>query len=390
MGRVLISLAAVVSVAVLLAVALAPEGPELAPLTTPEPEAEPTPAPPMLKVRAPATSAAPATEPVSSEEVEEVEEVEVDPKDAPPDPIQRGDCTLVLELTGEASEQPLDTTLELWRINEPGNEHWTAGDRRIATPKTEDGQVEITDLAAGRYRIHAYGQRKGSRDPVAFDVAGVRTVVALALPAPRRFQVRLRVYDQAGRFVLRGKKQSGGASSYSRSGDRKPDWVKSRRLHEGFLNGSISIGGGCGSGGGRGALVPVEALDGAFDMLTMRESERRRSWSRTWYLHPEEGSTVSLYARSDTARDRTFVGVTLPRAELHDAIRLPDGSRAIDAGARIKASCSAVLVQADGLEPDWRSLPIEVRVHLKGYADLAFKHTLAQPLEDRTLVPHVE
>lgn len=393
MGRALLALAALVSVAALLAAALAPSPPAPTALAADTPAALETPAPPLLKGRAPQPVERPM-DAVVEEVLEEIAEediafVMVDPKDAPPDPVQTGDCTLALTLTSDIDATPLSTTFELWRIGEPGNEHWTAGDRRIQTLETEEGRATVHDLAAGRYRVHAHGQRDKSNDPKAFAVSGAMTEITLSLPAPRRFQVRLRVYDQAGRFVLRGHKQSGGASSYSRSGDRKPSWVERRRLREGILNRGSSIGCGCGSGGGRGAKVAVEALDGTFDMLTMRESERRRSWSCTWYLHPEEGTKVSVYARSDTARDRVFVGATLPLAELHDAIRLPDGSRAIDAGARIRAECSAVLVGEDGVEPDWRRLPIKVRVYLRGYADLTFTHTLEQPLEDRTLVPVV-
>jgi hypothetical protein len=394
MGRVLIFLAAVVSLAMFLAVLLAPDAPPPTAMAAPAREPLEQPAPPLLKGCAP-EPVEPAVEPKPDTVLEEVTEDDgalrrIDPKDAPPDPIQTGNCTLVLEFSSDVDRTPLTTTFELWRIDEPGNEHWTAGDRRIQTLKAEDGKATVHDLAAGRYRVHAYGQRAKSEDAEPFAVSGDETIVALALPAPRLFQVRLRVYDQAGRLVLRGHKQSGGASSYSRSGDRTPSWVKQRTLRDGILDRGMSLGGGCGSGGHRGRKIPIDALDGTFGMLTMRESERRRSWSRTWYLHPEDGTRVSLFARSDTARDRVFVGVTVPLAELHDVIRLPDGSRAIDAGAYIRASCPAVLVKADGVEPDWRNLPIEVRVSLKGYADLKFEHTLAGPLVDRTLVPNME
>ncbi|MDJ0522140.1 MAG: hypothetical protein QNJ90_08715 [Planctomycetota bacterium] len=385
MGRVFVILAAVMSVLALLAVALAPQVPAPPALAADLPVAPPEPAPPILRGRAPAeVEVGPDIEVAEEEVVEEL--VLVDPKDAPPDPVERGSCRLTIHLTvaGE-DEQSFDTDIDLWRINEPGNEHWTHGDRRIARLETKDGRAEAADLAPGRYRIHAHKQRKGSKDPVAFRVEGGDTTITLALPAPRRFKVRLRVYDQAGDFVLRGHKQSGGVSSYSSFTDRNPDWVESRRLREGILNGSISIGCGCGSGRGRGAKIAVESENGTFDLFAMRESERYRSYSRTWHLLPEDGTKVSVYGRSDTARDRVFVGVTLPLRELHDAIRLPDGTRAIDAGARITAECDAVLVKKDGAEPDWRRIPIQVRVRLKGYADLDFKHALDGPLEDRVL-----
>jgi len=387
MSRLLLVLAALTSVGALVAVVSAPDDPVAARLTSaPAPATVPCSGPTLHGHPLP-EAASPQTEPPEIIE-EEIELRWIDPADAPPDPVETGDCSLVLELTSDADGTPCATRFELWRIGEPGNQHWTAGDRRMATLETQDGRATAGYLAAGRYRVTADGQRRETEDPAAFDVQGALTVVALSLPMPRRFHVRLRVYDPAGRFVLRGLKQSGGASSYSRSDDRPPSWVQRRTLRKGLLNRGYSAVGGCGCGGGRGGKVPIEAVDGTFDMLMVRESARNRSSSSTWYLHPEDGTTVSLHASSDEARDVTFVGVTLPLAELHAAIRLPDGTRAIDAGAKIEASCSAVLVPGTGVEPDWRALPIQVRVRLGGYADLDFTHTLAQPLDDRTLEPN--
>ncbi len=387
MSRMFIALAALLSLAGVLAVVLQPSDAGVPLLRTAESGAPTATPPPLLRGIRPVEPSKETAEDgplVPSPEMEEIEDDELITLDAaPPDPVQRGTCVLALELVSDTDETPFDTQLDLYRIGEPGNAGWLAGDRKIENVEATKGRVDVPRLAPGRYRIHAHRQRKGSEDPAAFEVGGDRTEVRLVLPVPRRFDVRLRIYDVAGRLVERAQKQSGGGGSSSTQPDT-PDWVKERALRKGLLDRDYSSWIGCGCGPGLGAKKDITAVNGTFHVLRAREPERYNSRSSTWYVHAH-GTKFSIHAGRDTTRDLTYVAVVPPLNDLHDTVRLPDGRRAVDAGATLTATCTPVLVPQNGREPGFRDIPIQVQVRLKGYADLDFEHTLASPATDRVL-----
>lgn len=151
------------------------------------------------------------------------------PGSEPPDPVEKGSCRLFLSLVCTDSGAPASGEVELWRLDAPGNEHWSKGDQlqvRVDVPK--EGK-RIDDLPKGRYRVYLKSERVGATDPPAFRVAGPRTEKILSFAERRKFRVRLLVRDASGTLLRRASLTS---SSYSSSNEDPPDWVKGRKLRQ--------------------------------------------------------------------------------------------------------------------------------------------------------------
>lgn len=307
---------------------------------------------------------------VIEEEIIEEDDLGIDPKDAPPDPPATGECTLELFLSRKHAGGPLpDGRVGLWRIDEPGNEHWRRGDREQAEATTQDGRATWRGLAPGRYRIHAHEQRKGSEDPPAFDVAGAETVVHMAVPEARRVPVRVKVFDEHASILTRGWKMFAGGSMYSSSA-RRPDWVTRRRLKRGFLRpGGVAGGTTSGSARGDGSRTDIEGdLDGLL-LGEFAEPTRYTSWSSSWDVGFDGMSTVRVWIDIEEPRPHTVVAAVMPMDRIEAMFLLPDGRRAVDAGAEIKAWCKAVPVPVGGPERPWDRLTIVATAKLDGYEE---------------------
>ena len=66
---------------------------------------------------------------------------------------------------------------------------------------------------------------------------------------------------------------------------------------------------------------------------------------------------------------------------------LPDGRRAIDAGAGFVASCAAELETDQTPQGAWRSLPISVSVTLADYEPMAFSYRIDREVPTYVLKP---
>ena len=75
---------------------------------------------------------------------------------------------MFLEVFERTTREPVATTLHLWRLDAPGNEHWTAGDQRQAIVEVAAGGSWIRELPAGRYRARCVAERRGNDDPQEF------------------------------------------------------------------------------------------------------------------------------------------------------------------------------------------------------------------------------
>ena len=367
--RMLVSLGALAVLAVL-ALGLMRSEPEPSEpvLAVAEPVAD-EPAPPTLRgATAPpeVAEAAPATE---EEELDWNAREGVSIDDAPEDPLETGSCALHIELRRDDDEAPFDSAVHLWRLDAPANEDWNVGDRKYAQGKTEGGSATWHELPAGRYRLYVPGQRKGSDDPAAFEVVGAHTYVTRDVPAPRRAPVYVRLYDELDRPLATAWRRSGGVGSVSSSGSG-PDWAKRRTLRGNRYIHVLGLGGCSGSGGGRGRPIPMDLHAEGLLLGRFSEPDRERSWSSSYELGADGTSTVSVFVRKEDAEPVTLIAPVLSMTLIHDAILLPDGTRAIDAGASIRAQAKAIPAPSDLTERPWREMTIEVKATLKGYESL--------------------
>jgi len=287
--------------------------------------------------------------------------IEPAPGEPPRDPVSRGEGSLRLALVDADTGEAVEEGVHLYRIDAPGNEHWTRGDQLQGKFEIGTDGRRVTGLAPGRYRVFVPGQRAGTTDERAFLVDGPGVRRTVAVPVPRAIRVRLMVVDADRRRLTRGELAS---SSYSSSRTVQPSWLvprEPRRPSRRVFGGRHRMG--CGGGSGRSALRSGD--DGRFRLGTLEENSRahRRSRSFTWMR--DGRSSVRVRVDGERAGLRCYCGVSVPVAPVRDAVLLPDGTRAVDAGASLR-------VWSDAVEDGARLPPIRVRCRLEGYETLEF------------------
>jgi len=371
----------------------------------------------------PATLDQAPTEKIHPEEevLEDDIEMPVEIEELPEDPVETGPCSLTLNLTSAESEQPVQATAELWRLDAPGNEHWKRGDQLQARLDVPREGIAVDNLPAGRYRVFSGDQRVNSADPPAFEVAGPRTVVTLSLPMPRKFHVHVRIYTESGHVLLRATRDDLGGSTYAGTVD-PPKWRKERWLKSGnWFGGTRSLGIGCGSS--RAPAYEVAGTEAGFYLGVCREDARRSSRTSSHSFENEGRTSVSLFLTGEIQRDHSYIALSVPVEPILASIVLPDGRLASEAGADIRIYCSARLeepdvptvstLQAVGDNRDegnatrppprrlgeprrprrrappgaWRTLPVKVDARLDGFERLTFEYRLGDPLPVRCLRP---
>jgi hypothetical protein len=294
--------------------------------------------------------------------------------------VERGHCTLRLRLLDQVTGEAFASNVDLWRLELPEDESWTAGDQRQATDWVAGDGGTFANLPAGLYRIAAHGQSYlAEDDPPAFLVRGAVTDLGLSVRAPRSHRVFLRVFNEGGRELRNGTlRHHRGIHSSTTGEPDDPAWARPRQPKRAAasLNGPIGVRGNTsGCGDGRGTTGWTNA---GFDLGRFREDSRSyRSTSRLSLLVPGH-SGVMVKVDGRLSGERTCVAVAVSMREIKDLVFLPDGRRAADAGALFEASSRAVAESP--LHPDaWRSLPVNVRVALAGYEMLKFEYRVDRP-----------
>jgi hypothetical protein len=305
--------------------------------------------------------------------------------DAGAETADRGQCVLRLRLLDEATGQPLASHVELWRLGLPEDERWTAGDERQLTTHMGPDGCAFSRLPAGRYRLAVRGQSfVVDDDPPAFVVRDAVTDLALPVCAPRSHRVYLRMFDQRGREHRTAEFRRHCSTSRSRP-PTEPAWARRRRpkgasAHVGLQAG---VGGGGGAYGGEWRVAPW--TEAGFDLGCFREDTRweRRTTKVSLVVARHSNVFLSVSGRLDS--ERTYVAAAVSLEELHDLVFLPDGRRALDAGALFEVRSRAVEVKPP-LSPDaWRSEPVRVRVALAGYDLLIFDYHLDRPTRPQVM-----
>jgi len=293
-------------------------------------------------------------------------------------------CALLLELTDESTGNPVSADLYLYRLDVPADERWTQGD--VLERELAHGRQPcwVRNLPAGRYRIRVTEQRDGSVDPPSFLVAGPETRIRLALPMPRWFRASLLVVNERGERLRRGRRRF---DSYrcGRVVDPTP-WLRLRQPRHGDHQ-SEEREQSIGHGDGDFSWIELIAPVGVFEMMRWREP-CQGEWSRSGTVWNFEGTTpVIVVEKYDASRDVTYLALSVDPRPTRDAVRLPDGSAAQAAGAKIEIECRAVLLDATPDPERWRTVELSVGVVLAGYRRLQFQTTLGASARSRTLEP---
>ncbi len=324
----------------------------------------------------------------------EVEEAPLPTVLPPPDPIEQGTCALSVRLRGSPtgnSEKPHDSVagrVDLWRIDAPPNDGWARGDQlqghvNVGMAK---GVAQFDKLPSGFYRIHAYGQRRGSEDPEPFEVHGAETVVEFEVATPRSYPVHVRVFDEYGSEIRIATAKKGSAGGSIRHVGR-PGWVRERKVTDPNVNATIGLGGGGWGEYSRRGPYPLGWSEQGFPLGRFLEETRSRTRRDTRQLQWQDRTSVSVHVTGKIRKATTYVCVSVPLESIRACIFLPDGRRADDAGAAISARCDAQPMGDDFGPRDYAELEIRVSVSLAGFKDLKFTYTLDSDTWTKTLVP---
>lgn len=386
MKRWLIILAILLLLALLIKFGV-PEG--NAPSPSPTPTEEPAdPAP------APVEAESPVTEPAASAKPEKkVTEHEPVPDlglgregQVPAELLGTGDALLKLWLIDGDTGAPVAMPVTLWRLGVAEGNGWTGGDQIQMELPVAVGGAQVPDLPEGRYRLQCDEQRKGAPDPAGFTIEAGENVRHIKVLRPRKFHALLRVFDLEGNEIRAGLLETGRTGEHNKTTYRAPKWAKPR--------GPIK-GRGYGLFGGRGDHLMTGwdprpsnlAGDRGFDLGLHRESTRFRGWGGLHRLRVEGFCDVWASVSSDLARDVTLCGVVVPVEKMIECLRLPEGTDAKLADAKITARCLSAIHEGGAPFATAKKSKFRVWIDLPGFMPLRYTWLLDQPTTPKVLQP---
>lgn len=321
--------------------------------------------------------------PVPDETPEDVEEPEEEVA-PPPDPIERGECALFLQLFDAETREPVRSRVQLWRLDAPGNEGWTRGDRLQATLDVGDGGRWFRELPAGRYRARCEGERRTAEDPPEFLVECPTTSHHLDLTLPRTRDVTVRLFTASGDPVRRAEFRLERRGANSRSANR-PSWVTHRTPKNGALTSVFGMGGGW-SGRVRGGWRTLDAdAAGRFSVGTCTEGTRTST--PTYVLEARAGDLAPVYHDFDGDADTLdLVSVLVDPAPVQASVLAPDGRTCAELADGLRITAGAVGA-TDDEHADRERVVIEASRRWKDdYQDLEFEFRVTDlPLPTRHL-----
>ena len=304
----------------------------------------------------------------------------------PPDLSKTGPCAVNVLLVDAATGDRVKSVVQLWRLDAPGNAHYTRGDQRQASQTHEinmlDG-VRFDKLPAGRYRIHAEAQPRGAEDPPAFVVDSAAATHVFEIAMPGRRPAWLRIHDEQGHPIQRAT-VDGGRMSGIRSHTR-PAWRVARAFKGNAYFGPFVGGGGWSIGGGR-AFRATEATADGFPLASIRQPSRTERVTERYEFRVPGRTRVKLEATYAGEREHAYEAVSIPIHPIRDAVRLTDGRCATAIDADFEAVCEARLA-APGRVFDPRDFVIQVVVTHKHFEPLKFQVRPGEPIEPRVWEP---
>ncbi len=128
---------------------------------------------------------------------------------------------------------------------------------------------------------------------------------------------------------------------------------------------------------------PKPILVGEFE----DDDKRGRAWTRVVFRFDDDRTPVEFRHYHLPGRARTYAVLSVPLAPIREAVLLPDGRRALEAGATLRVRCEPVVVTKATPADAWRTIPLSVTVWLYGYEPLRFDYGLGMKLTPRVLEP---
>lgn len=296
----------------------------------------------------------------------------------PDDPIEKGECALVLRLMDRSSGAFLASSVDLWRLDAPGNSKYTRGDQRqvrgIEVP--EEG-VRIEELPAGRYRVQCSASRDDAAGPPPFSVAPFETFMTVYIDRPEKRPAWLKIHDERGGLITEAEFRHLGRSGAVRVLER-PQWAVGRELKD--PGDTIHVGGGVGGGffgstSGR-RYRTVQAGPGGFALGSFEGNSVSRDRSDRLRFRKDSLCDVSCRVRGRDRENRTYVAVMIEPDPVLRSIRLPDGTTAALFAEHVSIESGSLLEAEAKTNAPWTEVPISVRIRHPGYQEVRFNFRL--------------
>ncbi len=317
-----------------------------------------------------------------SELTEEVIFEEIWEEEAVEDPIERGTCGLFVRAIWQSSGLPAASHFQLYRINAPENEFYTAGDQLQLEGQLPKEGKQILYLAEGEYRVTCWAASAKTPDPPSFFVAGDQTEALLELTAPPAGEAHLLLYDEHGTRLENVDRYGIRYESGTELGPELP-WLNARMpkkgytVTEGFMDAFES---------GNPPVEHLVAVDKGF-FLTPVKGATKYHFNRSRHsLGLPDHTAVVVPVAWEGEGPPTWVGVIVPLERIAAALWLEYGDRPDPAKLTLDAQCIArPLAELPDFEP-WSVVAIQVNVDYPGHKTLEFAWSPGQGLlEDQFL-----
>lgn len=310
-------------------------------------------------------------EPVIEEpETFEIEEEEFLPEsEQPPDPLQFGESALQVTLLDSLTKERVSGTVQLWRLNAPGNEGWHSGDQLQHQAEAVDGLFFADRLPEGEYRLFAMFAKAGAESGPSFQVEGRSTAMTQEVIMPHVEQLSLVLYRADGTRILG---TSGEGISWSAAGTRssmtfdlEPSWLNRRWPRQAGIFESMAMGGGW-SGGHHRSWQPLEPEFFGFALGEARQDSRGNRTHYRFFFREDEGPSMAVRVRPEGAR--SYLAVFLTPEEVQERLVLPAGVPYRDLRGNITIEVEALALHhadhSNGEVQDEEALLLEVPVHI--------------------------
>ncbi|MCK6458603.1 MAG: hypothetical protein L6Q95_01755 [Planctomycetes bacterium] len=302
------------------------------------------------------------------------------------DPVERGECAIFLRVLDAKTEQPVASTVDLWRLDAPGNGDWTAGDQLHVTAEVPAEGARLEGLPAGVYRPVCLAARYSSDDPPPFLIEGALTEVAIRAETPRSLYAYVKVVDPRGVPMPTGGVRGGYHRGWT-DRERRPAWTTGRLPRGGGVASSLPARVG-GRGGTRSSSTkPVPQPAEGFRLGPFPEDTKKSAVLHYFTVQVEGCGDVRVAVPGTAADGSTFLGLSVPLATVPGDLRMRDGRTIAEAGGKVSATFVAVPLDASAPAPLLSDRPFHVYVAVPGFKDLSFEHRLGEPIPSLVFEP---
>ncbi|MCA9000587.1 MAG: hypothetical protein KDB61_01595 [Planctomycetes bacterium] len=303
---------------------------------------------------------------VTASEEEDEEEVLPDEETARfpgPDPVETGECALVMSFYDAATGEAVSGNVDLWRIGAPGNESWSAGDQKQVSLPATDGVARAEDLPAGNYRAFPLFARAGSTVAPAFAVAGELTSVSIPVEMPKSVPTHLWLVNGQGQPIADspGQRVEYMDRGYQKVfGGRDPEWLTKRMPKD--SNAILIVGYGGGSSGSyRRDWKPVESGGNGIPLGEIRQDTYE--WSRSYRCGIRVNGVMRVTVYLNPSGIESYVAVVPDRSLIHEHLQFPADARRFEVLPDLWLNVKAAPIDTSlgqTVESQWTQSVVEV------------------------------